>query len=82
MLAMIRMRQYRSKHGLHFRIINQIHDAVMVEAPIDEIEATKTMFSSTMANIQIPMAIGEPLVLGIDIAVLDRWGQKRKKVED
>lgn len=81
MIAMLRMKQYREKHGLHFRIINQIHDAVMVEAPTSEIEATKIMFRDTMANIQIPVANSEPLVLGIDIAILDRWGQKRKTEE-
>jgi len=82
MIAMIRMRQYRTKYGLHFRIINQIHDAVMVETPENEIEATKTMFKDTMANIKIPVTNSEPLILGIDISILDRWGQKRSKKED
>jgi DNA polymerase-1 len=81
MLAMMRMRQYRIVHGLGFRIVNQIHDAVMVEAPENEIEATKTMFKETMGTIYIPVPNSDPLKLGIDISILDRWGQKRKKEE-
>jgi len=55
---------------------------VMVETPENEIEATKQMFKNTMANIQVTVTDSEPLVLGIDIAILDRWGQKRIKKED
>lgn len=78
MLAMVLMRQYRAKHGLHFRLVNQIHDAVMIETPENEIEKSVQMFKDTMGTIKIPIDNSEPLVLGIDISILDRWGQKRK----
>jgi DNA polymerase-1 len=79
MLAMWRMRQYREQHGLHFRMVNQIHDAVMLEVPIEEIEQTKIMFQNTMGNISIPLQNRAPLVLGVDISVLDRWGEDREE---
>ena len=71
----------RTGHGAleETRIVNQIHDAVMVEAPISEIEATKEMFQATMGSIDIPIEYGEPLRLGIDIEVLDRWGVERQE---
>jgi DNA polymerase I-like protein with 3'-5' exonuclease and polymerase domains len=68
---------YRDLHGLHYRIVNQIHDAVIIECPIDEIEQAKTMFKETMGNIRIPIP-GYPLTLGIDITVMSRWGEKYK----
>jgi DNA polymerase I-like protein with 3'-5' exonuclease and polymerase domains len=77
-IAMYLMVEYRKKHGLHFLINNQIHDAIMVQAPEVEIEATKQMFADTMGNINIPIQNGDALRLGIDIDVLDRWGVKRK----
>jgi len=82
MIAMYNMVEYRKRTGLHFRIVNQIHDAVMVEAPISEIEATKEMFHDTMGTIKIPMEFGDPLQLGIDIEVLDRWGVERKETKN
>jgi len=79
MLAMDRIVRYRQEHDLHFRIQNQIHDAVMLEVPIPEIDACKKMFQETMANIDIP--VGGPfklLRLGVDIEVFKRWGEKSK----
>lgn len=79
MIAMDLIDRYRQEHDLHFRIQNQIHDAVMLEVPIPEIDACKKMFQETMANIDIP--VGGPfklLRLGVDIEVFKRWGEKSK----
>jgi len=73
------MVDYRDKHGLHFKICNQIHDAIMVQAPIAEIEATKQMFRETMGSIKIPLPYNKTLTLGVDIEVLDRWGVKHEE---
>lgn len=78
MLAMWMMRQYREKHNLHFRLINQIHDAIMIEVPIDEIEVTKVMYKETMGAIDIPIQNSSPLRLGVDVDVMTRWGEKKK----
>lgn len=79
MIAMDRIERARGKLGLHFKIVNQIHDAVMLEVPEDEIEATKQMFHDTMGTIDIP--VGPPfnvLRLGVDVTVYKRWGEKAK----
>jgi DNA polymerase-1 len=79
MIAMWLMCEYRKQHGLKFRLVNQIHDAIMVEVPEDEIEQTKSMFKETMGSIDIPIPNSKPLRLSIDIDVLTRWGQKKKE---
>jgi len=66
----------RKSRGLNFKIVNQIHDAVILEVPEDEIDATKQVLHDTMGTIPIPMK-PEPLVLGIDIDVMSRWGVKQ-----
>lgn len=79
MLAMDRIAAERERRGLHFKIVNQIHDAVMLEVPIEELEATKKLMMDTMATIDIP--VGPPfnvLRLGVDLTVYKRWGEKVK----
>lgn len=76
LIALQLITQWRKEHGLNFRIVNLIHDAVLVETPIDEIEQTKEMFLGTMGNIDMPMPDGRPpLRMGVDIEVMEkRWG--------
>lgn len=79
MIAMDLLDKYRSAHNLHFRIQNQIHDAIMIECPRQEIAACKTMFRETMAKIDIPVGGAFGLLrLGVDIDVHNRWGEKVK----
>lgn len=75
------MKRYRAQHGLGFRIINQIHDAILVEAPEAEVDATRQMFKDTMGNISIPVPGRAALRLDIDIDVMTRWGEKQKKAK-
>ena len=70
------MRRYREQHNLHFKIVNQIHDAILVEVPEAEIDATKEMFYKTMGSIDIPLEGCAPLRLDVDIDVMKRWGEK------
>jgi DNA polymerase-1 len=70
------MKKYREQHNLHFKIVNQIHDAILVEVPEDEVDATKKMFYDTMGNIDIPIPGADPLRLDVDIDVMKRWGEK------
>jgi DNA polymerase I-like protein with 3'-5' exonuclease and polymerase domains len=81
MIAMWLMDAYRREHNLHFKFINQVHDAVMTEVPEDEIDATKQMYKDTMGSIEIPVSKEDPsrkLVLGVDIDVMTRWSEKVK----
>lgn len=78
MLAFKLIGDYRAAHNLHFTIVNQIHDAIIFQVPINEIEATTEMIHNTMGNIRIPMPEA-PLVLDVDIKVMDRWGEKKEE---
>lgn len=81
---MEQMIRWRAENGLHFEIQNQIHDALMLHVPKDEVEETKAMFHATMGNIHIPLKgtdfehTGGPdfFTLGVDIDVYERWGKK------
>jgi DNA polymerase-1 len=78
MIAMWLIDRYRTTHGLNFKIINQIHDAIMLEVPEAEIEATETMFYEAMGQIDIPLKSGDNLRLNVDVDILSRWGEKLK----
>jgi len=78
MIAMQLIVEYRQKHNLRFRLINQVHDALMLEVPEIELDATKEMLKNTMGNIDIPMPAGRTLRLGIDIEVMSRWSEEVK----
>ena len=75
-IAMDQMRTYIESHSLPFRIQNQIHDAVMIECPVDCIDECKKMFQETMAGIRIPLPGGRWFTLDVDIDVYERWGVK------
>jgi len=79
MIAMQLIDEYRARTGLRFKIVNQIHDAIIVELPKDEVEETKQMFRDTMGKIDIPISNSDqPLRLDIDIELMTRWGEKEK----
>ena len=77
-IAMDKMRTYILDHDLPFKMQNQIHDAVMIECPIDRIDECKQMFQETMAGIKIPLPEGRWFTLDVDIDVYERWGVKMK----
>jgi len=66
----------RKQRNLHFKIINQIHDAIVLEVPEDEIDKTKVVLHDTMGSIAIPTK-PNPIQLGIDIDIMSRWGVKQ-----
>jgi DNA polymerase I-like protein with 3'-5' exonuclease and polymerase domains len=68
----------RKERGLKFKIQNQIHDAIMLELPEEEIEACKQIMHETMGGIQIPTGRGDTFTLGVDIDLYSRWGEKIK----
>lgn len=78
MLAFKLIDEYRKAHGLKFKIVNQIHDAIIFQTPIDEVEATIKMINETMGSIVIPIP-DAPLVLAVDVQIMNRWGEKAKE---
>jgi len=78
-IAMDLIERYRGTNGLKFRIQNQVHDAIMLEVPKEEITICKNMFHEVMGKIDIPVGgtLGT-LRLAVDVDVFTRWGEKVK----
>lgn len=76
-LAYWLMVNYRKQHKLNFKVVNQIHDALLLLVPKNEIEQVYEMIPVTAGNITIPI-IGNPLKLGVEIDTMSRWGEKIK----
>jgi len=70
------MFKYRKLYNLNFKLINQIHDAVLLDVPEKEVDKTKEMFKQTMSNINMPLPDGTSLRLDIDLDVMPRWSEK------
>lgn len=77
LIALNMLQTYRDTHNLHYRIVNQVHDAIILEVPEKEVDAAKEACHATMGNIYIPVPQA-PLRLAIDIDVMTRWGEKAK----
>ena len=77
-LAMSRVIRRRRELGLQFKVVNQIHDALILMAPIAERKQTIEALIQGMSGIQIPMPGGVSLELKVDIDEYSRWGEKYK----
>ena len=78
-IATERLLDKRSELGLHFKLQNQIHDALMLEVPVDEIDITKKTMHWAMSEIDIPIYdTGKTFRLGSDTDLYSRWGEKLK----
>ena len=78
-IATERLLNRRKELGLHFRLQNQIHDALMLEVPKDEIDVTKEAMHWAMSEIDIPIySTGRTFRLGSDTDLYSRWGEKLK----
>lgn len=79
----------RDEFGLHYRLVLQIHDAVLLECPIDEVDAVCTTVLPTCMSELVPIwptnldgivfPNTTPQKLGIDIECMARWGEKLTK---
>lgn len=78
-LAMTRVLRRRNELGLRFKCVNQIHDALILMAPVEEKQATIDALTWGMSGIHIPMPNGSSLELGVDIDLYERWGEKMKE---
>ena len=64
---------------MKFRLQNQIHDALMLEVPEEELDETKRVLTWAMSEIDIPTYVpGGTFRLACDIDEYVRWGEKRK----
>jgi DNA polymerase-1 len=82
-LAMLRVAGALEQHGLHTRLLLQVHDELIFEVPHDEIETVRHVVRDAMENV---MQSEHPLVrklmqsehpfgipLGVDIAIGPNW---------
>ena len=77
-IASDRLLRRRKELGLKFRLQNQIHDALMLEVPMEELEITKQTLTWAMSEIDIPtFTPGKTFRLACDIDEYVRWGEKR-----
>jgi DNA polymerase-1 len=67
-IAMIRLHQALQEHGLLSRIILQVHDELIVEAPDDEIATTSTLMCDIMEN-----AFELDAPLEVDLKIGHNW---------
>lgn len=76
-LAIDRIANEKIVRALKFRIINQVHDALLFEVPETEVDKSVEVIRWGMGDIELPMP-GGPLKLGVDIDYYARWGEKMK----
>lgn len=77
-LAMSRVLRIRDEERLQFKVVNQIHDALIAMVPIEEKNKCIDALRRGMSGIKIPMPNNISLELGVDIEMYARWGEKLK----
>ena len=82
-LALHECMKRRDEAALNFRVINQIHDALVLTVPEKEVDATIPLLSEAMHGIKIPVGRGrhatmlETLQLSVDVEICEkRWSEK------
>jgi DNA polymerase I-like protein with 3'-5' exonuclease and polymerase domains len=82
-LALHECIKQRETAKLNFRVINQIHDALVLTVPEQEVDATIPLLSEAMHGIKIPVGRGrhapmlDVLQLSVDVEICEhRWSEK------
>ena len=75
---MSRVLRIRDEEQLQFKLVNQIHDALIAMVPIEEKDKCIDALQRGMSGIKIPMPNDVSLELGVDIDMYSRWGEKLK----
>ena len=77
LLSMLELERARGGAGLSFRIVNPIHDALMLLAPEKEADETAALLRKCMSSVEVPSMDGsQPFHLDVDLSVFRRWGAK------
>jgi DNA polymerase I-like protein with 3'-5' exonuclease and polymerase domains len=77
-MACRNLRMIRSRYNLRFRLVNQIHDALLLLSPVEVVEETKEVLETALSSVEVPLPFGGELKLGAAIEVFARWGEKKK----
>jgi DNA polymerase-1 len=78
LIAMAQLRAFRDQNNLRFRLINQVHDAILFEVPGNELEIVSHAAKAIMGGIRIPIPGRPALQIGVDVEIMTRWGEKLK----
>ena len=78
-LACRELRRIRAERELRFKLVNQIHDALLLLSPIDEVDKAKAALKEAMESVEIPLQYGGSLYLTANLETFTRWGVKEKK---
>ena len=77
LIALDLIQKARDHFKLQYRIVNQVHDAIIFEVPPHEVDTCIEIGRSVMAGIKIPIIGRTPLQIGVDVDRMPRrWGEK------
>jgi DNA polymerase I len=71
--ALILLWRERNKRNLKFRIVLQVHDAIVLEVPYDEVKEAQALLKWAMTAVTVP---GCGLRYGVDMGLFQRWNEK------
>jgi len=69
-VAMVNLQREMDRRGLKSRLILQVHDELLVEAPPEEVEQAQALLRETMSR-----AMELSVVLKVDVKVGRNWGE-------
>ena len=78
-IACRNLRDFREKSGLGFKLVLQIHDALLLLTPEDEVDDTRQVLALAIESVRFPLPHGGEMGLSAEIEVFKRWGEKTKK---
>jgi DNA polymerase-1 len=70
-IAMIRLGKEFEKLNMKTRMILQVHDEVVFEAPLDEVDRAKEIIKNIMEGVGDSVNFSVPLT--VDVSVSERW---------
>ena len=69
-LAMIAVRNWLLKDKLHSKLIMQVHDELVLEVPVDEVDLIRNLLPQYMCNV---LKLDVPL--RVEVGVGENWEQ-------
>lgn len=74
-LALINLREFRRQHNMRYKIVLTVHDSIMLEVPIPEVEQVSEIVIPECMTVRAP-APRLGFTVGTDVDVSQRWDVK------
>jgi uracil-DNA glycosylase family 4 len=71
--AILKLWRERNKRNMRFRIVLQVHDAILLEVPYEEVREAQQLLKWAMTDVVVP---GCGLRYGVDMGLFQRWNEK------